>query len=145
VARIFFDLRNAGEDLQRRFGRLHLELAPGESAPDDSPPMDVLETEAGIEIVLDLPGIEPQAVTVTYRDGVVRIAGNKRPTRCQGGQAAFHLAERSFGRFERAVELGGAFDASRAGATLLAGELRIVLPPIEERRGQQIRIRVDTP
>jgi HSP20 family protein len=145
VARIFFDLRNAGEDLQRRLGRLNLELAPGESAPADTPPMDVLETEAGIEIVVDRPGIEPQAVTVTYRDGVVLVAGNKRPTRCQAGQAAFHLAERGFGRFARAVKLGGAFDASRAQATLIAGELRIVVPPIEERRGQEIRIRVDTP
>jgi HSP20 family protein len=145
VARIFFDFRDAGEDLQRRFGWLQRELAPGEGPVADNPPMDVLETDAGVEIVLDLPGIDAQAVTVTCRDGVVIIAGHKRPTRCHHGQAAFHLAERSFGRFSRAVKLGGACDASRATATLVAGELRIVLPRVEERRGREIRIPVDTP
>jgi HSP20 family molecular chaperone IbpA len=54
--------------------------------------------------------------------------------------AAFHLAERGFGRFARAVRLAGAFDAGRARATLNAGELRVVLPRIDERRGSEIRI-----
>jgi HSP20 family protein len=145
VARIFFDLRNGSEDLHRRLGWLERELVPGESSPSDSPPMDVLETEAGIEIVLDLPGIDTQAVAVAFKDGAVVISGTKRPTRCHQGQAAFHLAERSFGRFTRAVKLGGAFDANKATATLASGELRIVLPRIEERRGRPITIRVTTP
>jgi HSP20 family protein len=145
VARIFFDLRDAGEDLQRRLGLLDRELATGQSAPADSPPMDVLETASGLEIVLDLPGIDAQAVAVAYKDGALVVTGNKRPTRCQHGPAAFHLAERSFGRFARAVKLNGAYDASRAVATLAAGELRILLPRVEERRGQPIRIRIDTP
>jgi hypothetical protein len=34
------------------------------------------------------------------------------------------------------VRLSGAFDAGRARATLSAGELRIVLPKIHDRRGQ---------
>jgi HSP20 family molecular chaperone IbpA len=41
------------------------------------------------------------------------------------------------------VKLGGAFDASKATATLAAGELRIVVPRIEERRGRPIPIRVN--
>jgi HSP20 family molecular chaperone IbpA len=107
--------------------------------------MDVLETEVGLEVVLDLPGIEAHAVTVTHRDGAVVIAGYKRPTRCHQGQAAFHLAERSFGRFSRGVKLGGAFDPSRATATLAGGELRVVIPRVDEKRGREIRIRIDTP
>ena len=68
--------------------------------------MDVLETESGVEIIVDLPGIDAEAVTITYRDGSVVIAGDKRPTRCQHkSKAAFHLAERGFGRFARAVRL----------------------------------------
>jgi HSP20 family protein len=107
--------------------------------------MDVLETEAGVEIIMDLPGIDAQALSITYRDGALIVGGHKRPTRCQHkGKAAFHLAERSFGRFTRVVRLGGAFDASRARATLAAGELHIVIPRIGERRGQQISIPVGT-
>jgi len=141
VGHIFFDRRDAGEDLQRRFVRF--ELAPNQSA-DDHPPMDVLETETGIEIVLDLPGIAPEAVSISSQHDTVVIAGTKGPTRCQG-HVAFHLAERGFGRFRRSVTIGRAFDASRARATLIAGELRVVLPRIDDRRGRPIPIRIDTP
>jgi HSP20 family molecular chaperone IbpA len=42
------------------------------------------------------------------------------------------------------VRLTGAFDAARAVATLRAGELRVTLPRIEERRGREHRIPVRT-
>jgi HSP20 family molecular chaperone IbpA len=54
------------------------------------------------------------------------------------------MAERTFGRFARAVRIGGAVDAGKARATLVKGELRIVFPRIEERRGGQIRIAIGT-
>jgi HSP20 family molecular chaperone IbpA len=63
---------------------------------------------------------------------------------CSHGNAAFHLAERTFGRFARAVRISGAVDAGRARATLQTGELRVVIPRIDERRGQEIRIPIET-
>ena len=107
--------------------------------------MDVLETDAGIEILLDLPGIDPRAVAISSQDDTVVITGTKGPTRCRHSQVAFHLAERAFGRFRRSVTIGRGFDASRAQATMTAGELRIVLPRIDDRRGRPIAIRIDTP
>ena len=145
MARIFFDRRDSPADLHRRFGWLEREIASGDGPSTDRPPMDVVETDSGIEIIVDLPGIDAQGVTVTYRDGAVIISGDKRPTRCHHRQAAFHLAERAFGTFTRAVKLGSAFDANRASASLSAGELHIVVPRIEERRGRPITIRVETP
>jgi len=142
VARIFFDLRDAGEDLPRRFGRL--ELARGDGAID-RPPMDVLETDSGVEIVLDLPGVDPEAVSITCQHDTVVISGTKGQPLCGQGQVAFHLAERDFGRFRRSVTIGGAFDARRAQATLTAGELRIAMPRIDDRRGRPIAIRIATP
>jgi HSP20 family molecular chaperone IbpA len=79
---------------------------------------------------------------VVFGRGVVAVGGRKLPPGCEHGDAAFHLAERAFGGFARAVRLNGAFDAGRATATLAAGELRIVLPRIEERRGRELRIPV---
>ena len=57
-------------------------------------------------------------------------------------EAAFHVAERTFGRFARGVRLTGAFDVGRADARLRAGELRVTLPRIDERRGRERRIPV---
>lgn len=68
-------------------------------------------------------------------------AGECTPA-CEHRGAAFHLAERTFGRFARAIRLTGAFDAGASRATLTVGELRVVLPRIQERRGGEIRIAV---
>ncbi len=127
-------------DTERRFRYL---LSPD---PDDvaagecTPPLDVLETGDGIEVILDVPGVPLDALRVLFSHGTLVVAGRKVPAGCAHREAAFHLAERSFGRFARAVRLGGAFDAGRATATLAAGELHIVIPRIEERRGRDITI-----
>jgi HSP20 family protein len=111
--------------------------SPGECAP----PVDVLEQADRLEITMDLPGLSPGAVRVVFSSGTLVIAGRKAPRVCERS-VAFHLAERTFGRFARAVALTGAFDVSRATASLANGELRVVLPRIEERRGRDIPIEV---
>ena len=115
------------------------------AAGECAPPMDVLETAEGVEIVLDLPGVPVAHIRLLFSQGTLILAGRKLPAACAHREAAFHLAERSFGRFARAVRLNGAFDAGRATATLASGELRVVLPRIEERRGRDIRISISAP
>lgn len=111
-------------------------------AAECTPPLDILETPNGIEVLLDVPGVPPSAISVVLAGGVLLIAGEKLPAMCEHADAGFHMAERAFGRFERAIRVEGAFDAGRAAATLSQGELRIVLPRIDERRGARIRIPV---
>lgn len=105
-----------------------------------TPPMDVIERPDLVEIRLDLPGVPMAAIRVTAKAGVLLISGDK-PHACRGG-AAFHVAERTCGRFARAVPLRLAFDAARIRATFRQGELRIEVPRIEERRGGEIVIPV---
>jgi HSP20 family protein len=127
-------------DIERRFRHL---LPPDQdeaAAGECTPPLDVLETAEGVEVVMDVPGVPLEALRVLFSHGTLVVAGRKLPAGCAHREAAFHLAERSFGRFARAVRLGGAFDAGQACATLAAGELRIVIPRIEERRGRDIPI-----
>lgn len=141
MARIFLERRDLGEEARRLFDLLEREHASG-MAGECVPPLDVVETASTVEIVLDLPGIPAEDVQVVFGKGVIVVGGRKLPPGCEHGDAAFHLAERAFGGFARAVRLNGAFDAGRATATLAAGELRIVLPRIEERRGRELRIPV---
>jgi HSP20 family protein len=127
------DVRRAFEDLERHAG---VHGVSGECAPS----VDVYETAEAIEVVMDLPGVPEDAVRVLVKQGTVLIVGEKTPTFCPASDATFHLVERGFGRFARAVRLPGAVDASRAEATLEDGELRLVLPRIEERRGREISV-----
>lgn len=110
------------------------------SAVDCMAPMDVVETSEGLHVVLDVPGVAPDDLRIVFVDGELTIAGRKPPCTAKPGSARFHLAERTFGRFARTLRLENAFDGSRATATLAAGELRIVVPRVEERRGQPIVI-----
>jgi HSP20 family protein len=101
------------------------------------PLVDVFETERTVEVVLDLPGVAPGAIRVLFKAGVLLIVGEKeRPDLTKRGPASFHLVERDFGRFARAVRITSAIDGAKISARLINGELRVVLPRIAERRGQ---------
>jgi HSP20 family protein len=127
------------EDLRRVFEQLRTSTDLG---ADCSLPLDVLETADGIELVMDLPGIAIADISVAFVRDTLVIMGRKLAPICGHGGAAFHLAERAFGQFARGVRISGAYDGGRAEATLRAGELRVSLPRIEERRGAEIRIPV---
>lgn len=142
MARIFVERRETDDELRR----LLEQLTGTDTRPHTAEcrvPVDVVETSVGIEVILDLVGVEAEAVHVVIARDTLLITGVKRPAVCEHqGDATFHVAERVFGRFARAVRLAGAFDVARADATLRAGELRVTLPRIEERRGREHRIPV---
>lgn len=144
VPRIHFERQDLQADVQRLIDVLEdgtdLLSAGGECAP----PIDVLETEAGLELLMDIPGVPAQAIQIVFSHNTLVVAGQKTAAACEHRGAIFHLVERGFGRFLRAVRLSGAWDAGAAEARLTCGELRITLPRIDERRGREIRIPVQT-
>ena len=135
MARVYVERRELPDDLRRL-------LETGATTAEYTPPIDVLETETSIQVLLDLPGVRAAQIDIVFSRNVLLISGDKIPAGCDHGDAAFHIAERAFGRFARAIGLEGAFDAGKAVATLANGELRIVLPRVKERRGTKIRIPV---
>jgi len=140
MGRIYVERCELPDDLRTLLDVIWNDGAQQASSPAECvPPLDVLETRDGVEIVMDVPGVSKSSVQLVFSRNVLIVAGEKVPVREQPG-AAFHLAERGFGRFARAVRLEGAYDGGRAEATLINGELRLRLPRIEERRGSEIRI-----
>jgi HSP20 family protein len=142
VARIFFERLDPGDDPRRLLDWLHDGGATAGAAIEFTPPVDVIETTGSVEIIADLPGVAADTLRVVFGGGTLVISGSKTPKACREHEVTFHLAERSFGTFARAVRLSGAFDAGRTTATLRAGELHVVLPRIAERRGRDLRIDV---
>ena len=141
MASIFLERRSLDDDLRRLFEQLTNAEAP--TTAECTLPMDVIETAAAVEIVMDLVGVSADAVKIVVAHNTVLVTGEKLPAACEHcGQAAFHVAERVFGRFTRAVRLSGAFDVAGAEARLRDGELRLVLPRIEDRRGREHRVPV---
>ena len=135
MARVYVERRELPDDLRRL-------LEPSAGAVEFTPPIDVVESDTSLQILLDLPGVGASQIEVVFSRNVLLITGDKMPAACDHGDAAFHIAERAFGRFARAIAVDGAFDAGKAVATLTNGELRVILPRLHERRGARIRIPV---
>ena len=106
------------------------------------PPLDVLETSAHLEIVVDLPGVPPEAIRVALRRQTLLIVGVKQSAVTET-PGRFHVAERSYGRFARAVRVTASIDASQGRARVEGGQLHVILPRIEERRGRAIDIPIE--
>jgi HSP20 family protein len=128
------DIRELFEDLARSLDR-GLRAYSGKCHPS----LDVLETDSSVEVTVDVSGVPAAAIRVLYRGGVLLVAGEKAPTRPAPDQT-FHLLEREFGRFARAVRIEGAFDVPTAHAELRDGELIVVLPKRDDRRDRGHRI-----
>jgi len=135
MAHVYGERRDLPDDLRRL-------LDAGAAIVEYTPPIDVLETDTAIQVLLDLPGVALSEIEIVFSRNVLLIAGRKTAAVPEHDGAAFHIAERAFGRFARAIGLDGAFDAGKAVASLKAGELRVVLPKLQERRGGRIRIPV---
>jgi len=132
------DIRELFDDLSRTLDRTHRAYS-GECHPA----IDVFETDTTIEVCVDVAGVPPAALRVVFRNGVLLVVGEKAPGPTTAEQT-FLLVERAFGRFARAVRLAGAFDVEKSRATLRDGELTIVLPKIEDRRGRAHRIPIQS-
>lgn len=145
---IDLDPADLAEDVQRLFDDLsrrrpdRRHVVAGECMPG----VDVFETERAVEIVVDLPGVAIDSVRVLFKGGVVLIVGEKeRPDISKRAPASFHLVERDFGRFARAVRISAAIEGGQARARLANGELRIMLPRLKERRGGGILVPIESP
>jgi HSP20 family protein len=90
-----------------------------------------------------MPGVDAASLRVVSKRDVVIVVGAKIPVVSVARQVSFHLVEREYGRFARAVRLHAAVDIGRARAVLADGELRVTLPRLADRRGQEREIPID--
>ena len=139
------DVNSATEEIRQLFEELE-RAARGSSeysTGEYTPPLDVYETDRTFEIRMDVPGVRVESLRVVFKHGMLIIVGAKPAiANLPPGSATFHLVEREFGRFARAIRLSGAFDIANSTASLRDGELTIVLPKLTERRGRIHRIHI---
>jgi HSP20 family protein len=68
------------------------------------PPVDVLETQTGLEVHVALPGVAPDSITIALDAGGVSVSA-LRPFPCRETGAHLHRIEIPYGRFERRIVL----------------------------------------
>ena len=107
-----------------------------------APSLEMTETDKRYKITAELPGIDPENVEVTFDDGLLRIAGEKKEER-EENERGYRLSERSYGAFERIVELPSAANPDKIDAKFKNGVLTILIAKDGEEKRNVRRIRIN--
>jgi len=94
-------------DLLERAERLHRQffhLKTSQRHPNWEPPVDIFETADAMWILVALPGVAPDRLSVGFDGGTLVVAGERVLPR-ELRAARIHRFEIPHGRFERRIEL----------------------------------------
>lgn len=86
--------------------------------------IDVRDQGNSIIVEAEIPGVAEKDVTVTFANGVLTLAGEKK-TEHEEKTSDFYMSERSFGSFRRSLRLPDTIDEAKIEATFDKGVLRI--------------------
>ena len=122
-------------------GKLSAEQEAGERTherPAFVPRVDIYETETGLVVVADLPGVSPEGLEVTLEKRVLSIYGRVEDDAPEGYSQAYR--EYAVGDFERQFTLSGDFDTNGIEANLKYGVLHLAIPRAPEAAAKRIKV-----
>lgn len=118
-------------------------LHTGHSAPQtmegySMPPVDIYETEDGLTLLADMPGLNEKSLHVSVEKGILTIEGHAAVTTAEQFHREFNLAG-----YWRQFQLPDTFDVARARADMKDGVLSLHLPKTEAARPKRIEVTVN--
>lgn len=94
------EILDRAERMQRRFFKPTVTTG---KRPTWEPPIDVYETRYELKIMVALPGVSPEHLSIMQEDGYLIIDGQRRLP--DSAEAHIRRLEIPYGRFERRIEL----------------------------------------
>ena len=122
--------------------KLPAEQGAGERTHDRPmflPQVDIYETETGLVVAADLPGVKPDGLELTLEKRVLSIYGRVDEETPEGYSLVYR--EYEVGDFERQFTLSGDFDINGIEANLKDGMLHLAIPRAPEPEAKRIQIR----
>jgi HSP20 family molecular chaperone IbpA len=102
-----------------------------------APAVDIYEVENGLEVLVDLPGVDEQGVEIKVENGLLTIVG-RAPATDEADYMEFRLCD-----FYRQFRLSQQVDQEKIGAELKHGVLRLRLPRAQAALPRQIPVNVN--
>jgi HSP20 family protein len=106
-----------------------------------APPVDIVDTDKGITVVMDLPAIDPEDITVTVLEDTLTIEGERKQD-SEYKDRDYYRAERMYGSFSRTIPLPDNVMGDKASAAYKDGVLTILLPRSRKELAKEIKIDV---
>lgn len=130
-------------EVDRLFSRVFRtsELGTWPESRSLAPPIEVAETPDALELVVELPGIDPKEVTIELQGDVLSIRGEKKAKHDER-QTTWHVSERRYGSFVRSMRLPFQAEADQITAAYNNGVLTVTVPKPAALRQEVKRIEV---
>lgn len=135
--------------LQDRINRLFDDAFPrtGDDEEDLSvcawrPLVDIFETDEGVAIQLDLPGVKKDDVSVEVKNNLLIIQG-LRQVESDVSEEKYYRRERTCGTFQRSFALRNPIEPESIKASFKNGVLTIQIPKPEEDKPKKISVNID--
>jgi HSP20 family protein len=137
------------EKLQNRINRMFEDSFGHTRNPDPEtslcawrPPVDIYETENGIVLAAELPGVGKENISVEVKDNILTLKGERTANQNIRGKN-FYRHERCYGTFQRSFTLQQNIQPNLIKATFKDGVLEIEIPKPEEEQPRQISVKVE--
>lgn len=118
------------------FGRLSL----SENMPAFSPKVDISETENNIKVRAEVPGIQPDDVSIEVTEDTLSISGSLEKS-VEEKEENYYRIERSSGRFSREFMLPAKVDADNVDAQASNGVITITLTKLPSEQKRKVKIK----
>jgi len=102
------------------------------------PSTDIFETEDALVVVMELPGVEKNALQVHLENDTLRVEGRVDYANYEGLEPLY--AEYNVGHFARAFTLSNKIDQGQISAQLADGVLTLTLKKTKEASPRRIAI-----
>jgi HSP20 family protein len=102
------------------------------------PTTDIFETEDALTVVMELAGVEKQAIDVNVENDVLRIDARIDFTKYEGLEPLY--TEYNVGHFARSFALSNKIDQQQINAQLDDGVLTLTLRKVKEAQPRRIAI-----
>jgi HSP20 family protein len=106
------------------------------------PAIDVYEDKDEVKVKAEVPGMEEKDIDLSLEGNILTLRGEKKFEN-EVKEEDYYRVERSFGKFQRSLELPSDVDANAVKATYKNGVLEIRLPKKEEIKPKQVKIEVE--
>jgi len=104
--------------------------------------LDVIEEKDQYILKADLPGIKKEDIKVSLEDNILTVEA-ERKAEAETQEKQIHRIERTYGRYQRSLNLGAKVDAGKIRAIYKDGVLELIVPKSEEVKSKSIDVHVD--
>lgn len=94
----------------------------------------------GVIVTAELPGLSAEDIDISVTADTLTLSGKCQPS-ANGEREKYHRRERSYGEFNRVVQLPFNVDTDKVEASVEKGVLRVELPRAEAEKPRQIAVK----